>query len=308
MRYVVIALCVIAFVYTVYIVVSGYKRTKKFFSRSQYSDFHMHTTFCDGKDTPEDMVLAAIELGMPEMGFSAHSHLPSEPEWSLSEEGEAEYIKTILELKEKYKDKIDIRLGIEQDYWSSTEKLSAYEYVIGSVHSLNGEDTTWSSIDYTHENFLYGVDHYFGGDRIAAAEKYFELVSDLYEKTHCTIIGHFDLITIFNEKEIAETGKPFVDSGDPRFIAAERKALEKLAETPVIFEINTGGMSRGRMTHPYPSDRVLEYLGEHCIPVILSSDAHRKEDLLYGFREAEQLVEKYKLNIVYDYRNCCKEK
>ena len=61
-------------------------------------------------------------------------------------------------------------------------------------------------------------------------------------------------------------------------------------------------MSRGRMTHPYPSDRVLEFLGERQIPVILSSDAHKTEDLTYGFDEALKLVEKYNLNLITDYR------
>ena len=266
------------------------------------NNFHTHTVFCDGKNTPEEYVLAAIDIGMPVLGFSAHSHLPTEPEWSLSVAGEEEYKKTVLELKDKYKDRIDIRLGIDQDRWSDTAGLDAYDFVIGAVHSVNGEDTTWSSVDYTHENFLYGVEHYFGGDRIAAAVRYFELVSELYDRTKCDIIAHFDLITIFNEEEIKKTGKPFVDPDNPRFVEAERKALEKLAATPVIFEINTGGMARGRMSHPYPSDRVLEFLGEHKTPVILSSDAHKTEDLIYGFDDALKLVEKFDLNLVYDYK------
>ncbi len=302
-KYIIIALCIAAFIYTALMIVFGYKRTKKFFNNKVTANYHTHTTFCDGKNSPEEYVQKAIDSGMTVLGFSAHSHLPTEPEWTLSKEGEEEYRKTVLELKEKYKDRIDIRLGIEQDYWSDTSDLKAYDYVIGAVHSVNGEDTTWSSIDYTHENFLYGVEHYFNNDRIAAAERYFELVSDLYDKTKCDIIAHFDLITIFNEKEIEETGKPFVDSEDPRFIAAERKALERLAKTPVIFEINTGGMSRGRMTHPYPSDRVLEFLGERQIPVILSSDAHKTEDLTYGFDEVLKLVEKYNLNLITDYKD-----
>ncbi|MBR6479658.1 MAG: histidinol-phosphatase [Clostridia bacterium] len=266
------------------------------------NNFHTHTVFCDGKNTPEEYVLAAIDIGMPILGFSAHSHLPTEPEWSLSVEGEEEYRKTILELREKYKNQIDIRLGIEQDFWSSTEGLSDYDFVIGSVHSLNGDDTTWSSVDYKKENFLYGVEHYFGGDREAAAVRYFELVSQVYDKTKCDIIGHFDLITIFNDMTLEETGEMFVNTDDPRVVEAERKALEKLAAAPVIFEINTGGVNRGRMKHPYPSDRVMAFLSEHKIPVILSSDAHETRHLTAGFDEAMKLVEKFDLNLVYDYK------
>ena len=34
-------------------------------------DLHMHTTFCDGKNTPEEIVLYAIDKGFSAIGFSA---------------------------------------------------------------------------------------------------------------------------------------------------------------------------------------------------------------------------------------------
>lgn len=297
LKYLIIAVIVI---YAVALPLNAYFKTKKIFSKDvkKLSNYHTHTTFCDGENTPEEMVLAAIDAGLREFGFSGHSHLDSEPEWTMSVEGTKEYKETVRALKKKYKDKINIRLGIEQDYWSDTDDLSDYEYVIGAVHSINGEDTTWSSIDYKLENFEKCLELYCDGDKMTAAEKYFELVGNLYEKTHCKIIAHFDLITKFNHQFEVETGKPYIDTEDKRYIAAETKALEKLTKTPVIFEINTGGMARGYSDKPYPSERVLKYLAEKGAPVILSSDTHSKDTVNYGFDEAVALVEKYNLNLV----------
>lgn len=297
MKYLLIAVIVI---YAIALPINAYIKTKKIFSKGvkKHSNYHTHTTFCDGENSPEEMVLAAIDAGLPELGFSGHSHLEGEPDWTMSVEGTKEYGETVLALKEKYKDKINIRLGIEQDYWSDTDGLSDYEYVIGAVHSLNGDDTTWSSVDYKIENFERCIELYCDGDKMTAVEKYFELVGNLYEKTHCRIIAHFDTVTKFNKQFEAETGKPYIDTEDERYIAAEKKALEKLTDKPVIFEINTGGMARGICDKPYPSERVLKYLSEKRTPVILSSDAHSRDAITYGFDKASELVLKYDLNLV----------
>ncbi|MBQ0135277.1 MAG: histidinol-phosphatase [Oscillospiraceae bacterium] len=296
-------LIALAIIYGIFIIINGYLKAKKITSKRIYSDYHVHSKFCDGHDEIEDIVDVAIEKNMPKIGFSSHSYLPSEMGWPMTKEGTEEYKKVVTELKGKYKNQIEILLGVEQDYWSPTDDLSDYDYVIGSVHSILEQDTKNSAVDGLTKSFEYAAENYFDGDKMAAAERYFELVSDLYDRTHCDVIGHFDLITKYNEKCMKEEGKPFVDSDDPRFVEAERKALEKLVATPVIFEINTGGMARGYRTSPYPSERVLKFLSEHNTPVILGSDSHEKENLCYGFDEVMELVKKYNLNLVYDPRN-----
>ena len=37
-------------------------------------DFHVHTCFCDGKKSPEEMVLAAISKGMTKINNFSLSH------------------------------------------------------------------------------------------------------------------------------------------------------------------------------------------------------------------------------------------
>ncbi len=300
-KYVILAILIL---YAIWLPINAYIKTKKIFADAanaepkRYNNYHTHTLLCDGENTPEEMVEAAIEQGLGELGFSGHSYLPGEDEWTMDPQKTAEYKETVKALKEKYKDSINIRLGIEQDYWSDTTDLEDYDYVIGAVHSISGDDTTWSSVDYKLENFNKCLEQYCDNDIMNMVEKYYSLVGDLYERTHCNIIAHFDLITRFNYEVMKETGSLLVDVNNPRYIAAEKAALEKLIKTPVIFEINTGAMARGYKKVPYPSERILRYLGEHNAPVIISSDSHSKETITYAFDVAEDLVKKYDLNLV----------
>ena len=294
-------LIIVAILYAVWLVVSSYKRTKAFFEKKipPLTNFHTHTTYCDGECSAQEMLEAAIAQNMEAIGFSVHSHLDSEPDWTIDKKEMQLYVGELSNMQGDYEPKIRVLIGIEQDYWSREEDcdIEGIEYKIGSVHSLIEEDTTWSSVDYKPENTATCRDKYFDGDIYKMVERYFELVGDIYERTHCNIVGHFDLITKFNNLPNNEYNL-FIDVNDERYINAEQKALEKLSKAPVIFEINTGGMSRGYTTAPYPSERVLQYLGEHKIPVIFASDAHTTDTLLYGRDEVLKLVEKYNLELV----------
>lgn len=247
-------------------------------------DFHIHTTFCDGKNTPEEMVLSAIEKGMPRIGFSGHSYLRFGLDYCMQDGGEENYKKEVLRLKEKYKDQIEIYLGIEQDIFSPP-RSKEYEYVIGSVHHLPfGEE--YVSVDNTAQDTIDAIDKYCGGDRIAFAEKYFELVSRVVEVTGADIIGHFDLITKFDEKYNV------FDHSDPRYIAAWKKAVDKLVTYNVPFEVNTGAISRGYRTTPYPAPDILEYIHEKGGRVVMNGDTHSAEMLCCQFDKWAPEIEK----------------
>ena len=111
------------------------------------SNYHTHTCFCDGKNTPEEMVLEAIRLGCPELGFSGHSYTAFDPEPSMSPEETQAYISAVRQLQKKYAAQIKIRLGIEQDYYSETS-TQGYDYVIGSVHFLK-KDGMYLPVDHS---------------------------------------------------------------------------------------------------------------------------------------------------------------
>ena len=81
-------------------------------------DFHVHTNFCDGKDSPEDIVKEAIRRGMTRLGFSGHSYTEFDTEPCMSVDGTQRYVDEIHRLKQKYHGKIEILCGTEQDYYS----------------------------------------------------------------------------------------------------------------------------------------------------------------------------------------------
>ena len=138
-------------------------------------------------------------------------------------------------------------------------------------------------VDNTPDIQREAVEKHFGGDWYAYAEAYFETVSDVVNKTKCQIIGHFDLISKFNEKE------HLFDERHPRYVAAWRSALDKLLPYGVPFEINTGAITRGWRTTPYPSADMLDYIINHGGKIILSSDSHSDKTLCYGFEPYENL-------------------
>ena len=253
------------------------------------SDFHVHTNFCDGKDSPEDVIQEAIRRRMSRLGFSGHSYTAFDTEPCMTFNGTQSYVDEINRLKTKYAGEIEIFCGTEQDYYSDMP-TGNYDYVIGSVHYVN-IDGEYISVDHTPEIFA-GLIHLCNDDPYDMAGRYYALVADVVRKTGADIIGHFDLITKFNE------GGKYFDEDNPRYISACNDALDSLLETGKPFEINTGAISRGWRKTPYPSARILKYIASHNGSVILSSDSHSKETLMYQFAECEELARNLGLRVV----------
>lgn len=241
------------------------------------SDFHVHTVFSDGKNTPEEMVLAAIDKGMACIGFSDHSYAEEDLDFCMTKENIEVYRKTIAALKEKYAGRIRIFCGIEQDLYADVP-AEGYDYVIGSVHRVKAGDT-FVTVDHNTEVLVDGVNRYFGGDFYSLAEEYFRAVSVLADMDRIDIIGHFDLPTKFNE------GGRFFDESHPRYVAAWKAAADRLLPKKIPFEINTGAISRGYRTQPYPAEPIREYIREKGGSFLLSSDCHKAENLCFGFDE-----------------------
>ncbi len=238
-------------------------------------DFHVHTTYSDGANTPEEMVLAAIEKKMTVIGFSDHSYTDFDGSYCIKKEKIADYRAEIAALRKKYRDRITVLCGIEQDYYSK-EPTGAYDYVIGSVHYLKvGEN--YIEVDRDADTLREAADRYFEGDMYSLVEEYYRTVANVAKQTGATIIGHVDLITKFNQQE------GLFDEDHPRYRAAWQKAVKELLRSGAVFEINTGAISRGYRTLAYPSYEIREYITGRSGSFILSSDAHRKENLCFNF-------------------------
>lgn len=247
------------------------------------SNYHTHTTFCDGENTPEEMVQKAVALGCPEIGFSGHSYAPYDTANCMSQAGTEEYRQCVLALREKYRGKIVIRLGVEQDYYAPAPK-QRYDYVIGAVHYLQPLENVFFPVDQSEETLCRGVMAYYGGDFYAMAEDYYDKVARLYQKTGCQVVAHFDLITKFNEQN------RWFDTSHPRYRNAAMRALHALAASPVVFEINTGAISRGYRSEPYPEPFLLDAIRKANRAVMFSSDSHRADTLLFGYEKYLELT------------------
>ncbi len=235
-------------------------------------DLHMHTVFSDGRDTPEEMVREAIRKGLETVGISDHS--TGDP-CGMTHEDRAAYKAEIARLKEKYAGQIRVLCGLERDFL--TDDFTEYDYTIGSVHWLPMPDGHRVSIDWTAEKLREGAEKYFGGDMVALAEAYYAAEARVVEVTKCDIIGHFDLVTKFIEQD------PAFDLHHPGYVKAWQAAADRLLETGKPFEVNTGAMSRGYRTSPYPSEEIRQYLLARGGRLLLSSDAHAKENIAFGF-------------------------
>ena len=80
-------------------------------------NYHTHTTRCKhAEGTMEEYIEAAIEMGYTTLGFSDHTPWPSEGRWRMDASEIEDYCNEVNRMKEKYKDKIDIKLGLEAEY------------------------------------------------------------------------------------------------------------------------------------------------------------------------------------------------
>lgn len=245
-------------------------------------DLHVHSNFSDGKDSIEDIVLSAIDMGIKKLGISDHSYTSFDESYCIKKQAVPSYISQINELKVKYKDKIEVLCGIEQDFYSE-ESCDNFDYVIGSVHYVKVDDE-YIPVDENADIIKKAVDKYFDGDYYSYAELYFDTVSQVVDKTNCDIIGHFDLITKFNDKE------KLFDTSNPRYIIAYMNAVDKLVKHKKLFEINTGAISRGYKEDAYPSADIIEYIKSKQGLLILSSDSHSKNTLCFKFEEYSNLI------------------
>ena len=213
---------------------------------------HNHTTFDDGKHSPAEMAAAAFDLGLAGLGLTAHSPMENEF-WTVKPERMAEYRAELGRLKAEYAGKLDVWCGLEYDLTSEAKWLDGFDYVIA-----------------------------FDGDRDAAAEAYFRKVREIARIDRADIVGHFDLITKFDEPE------PLYNAASPRYRLSALDAMEALVQAGKIFEINTGAMSRGYRSAPYPAPELLRALREMGGRITITADAHSRENLAFAFDQAAE--------------------
>jgi len=249
-------------------------------------DLHVHTNYCDGNHSPEEMILSAIEHKMDVIGLCTHSYTPFDERYCIAKDRIAVFQDEVHALAHKYAKRIRVLCGVEQDILS--DHADGFDYVIGSVHYVPVQGG-YVPVDESPQLLLEGVQRHFGGDIYNFVQAYYALVGQVVETTDPLVIGHFDLVTKFNEKY------SLIDPAHPRYVEAAMAALDRLTGTGRMFEVNTGAISRGYRTTPYPSPELLAEIARRGNKICLSRDSHSKDSLMCSFDAAEALLQKLKI-------------
>lgn len=256
-------------------------------------NYHTHTTRCGhAMGSDEEYVLAAIKAGYKSLGFSDHicSHGFDYQFLRMPESKLEDYIESILTLKEKYKDQIDIYLGLESEY--CLEQIDFYhhlldntpiEYLVFGAHCIDHLNTeSMIGGNATPKRIMAYVDNVIRG-----------MESGLY-----VYLAHPDLY-MKNYAIFDQTCKE-----------AAIMICNKSKELNIPIEINLEGIKVGLrqyndgkiQRYRYPVEEFWQIAGEIGCPVIIGVDAHDPAGLSHqeSFDYTKYLVDKYHLQVLKD--------
>jgi histidinol-phosphatase (PHP family) len=236
------------------------------------TDYHVHSTFSDGRSLPEEYIHRAIDAGLKEIGFSDHLTLfRKQDDWNMDPSLIMTYINHLETLRKKT-DKISIKIGLEVDYFEGKETETRkfldrlpLDFIIGSVHYQGDQTVDLGPEFYEDKN----IDLLF--------RNYFDMVSAAASSGLFDIIGHCDLIRIYGYKP----------STDPEPLY--RKLARTMKHHDVVYEINTNGRNRP-LADFYPDRKYLYVFREENVPVCVNSDAHMPNRVGQYFDEAYELL------------------
>ncbi len=255
-------------------------------------NFHTHNEMCDGEGPAENYVIKAIEKGFKALGFSSHAPIPIELDWTLKKEKVKEYFNTIKNLNEKYKEKIEIYLGLEFDYFEEKDFQDFYfktknklDYNICSVHFFYAKNNFFV-IDGKLENYVDALKIIFDENIINFVKKYYELIRKMIIEFRPDIIAHIDLIKKNNKKNT------FFSEKENWYKKEILSTLDVITKTSSLLEINTGGLARGSIEDFYPSEWLFKECYKRSIPIIINSDCHNPEKLDAYLTEAKKSLKK----------------
>ncbi len=219
------------------------------------------------------------------LGFSGHAPVPFDNDWLTPEADLSSYLSEIRGLRERYAGRIAIFVGLEVDYLPGVISPASphirdlgLDHVIGSVHFLGRHPGgRYWTVDHNHEETVTGIAASFGGSVEEAVREYYRRIGDMAVSTRPDIIGHFDIVKKFSADK---TGPCLFSESAAWYREAVCGALDAVASSGSIVEVNTGALGRGITTEAYPSSWILQECRKREIPAMMSCDAHRPEELL----------------------------
>ena len=136
----------------------------------------------------------------------------------------------------------------------------------------------------------------YGGDMYALCRDYFRTVCESIQGTGAAIIGHIELVMKFNE------ARDLFDDADPRYLGPALACAEVAARSGKLVEINSGAISRGYRTQPYPSAAMLRRVAECGGRIIFTSDCHNSDYLDCNFDQSAELARACGFRTAWEYR------
>lgn len=235
------------------------------------TDYHIHTTYSDGRRPPHDYVEQAEKMKLDEMGFSDHMHF-QKASWSMDLSKLPNYMKEISAFK--ISSDITVRAGLEVDFVPSkmdqlmkTLHQFNFDYLIGSVHHIG--DWLIDSESQIHRWKDQNIDEVY--------QQYFKLVQAMAKAGHFDIIGHLDLPKKFGFRPKNSITDVLLET------------VRVIGKNDICVEINTSGL-RKPCHEIYPSQDLLKMCFDNAVPVTLGSDAHSPEDVAADFDQAVKLL------------------
>lgn len=231
-------------------------------------DLHTHHNRCGhARGGIRDYIEAAIGRGLHVIGISDHSPYFGEradqayPKIAMAKSDFPNYIAEVLRLKEEYRGRIEVLLGIESDFFPEHAKLYRthyepypFDYIIGSVHQSDG-------ISIFNKKRFKGLSD---AEKVRQKELYYDLIAQSARSGMFQILGHIDAM------------KGFYPSFSDIQTDAVEKTLKIIGEAGMAIEINTSGKTKD-VGGWYPSDSILEQALFHGVEVTFGSDAHDPE-------------------------------
>lgn len=228
-------------------------------------DMHTHHTRCGhARGSIRDYIEAGIKGGLQVIGISDHSPYFGEqadhaqPKIAMAKNVFPHYVAEVLALKEEYRGRIEVLLGVESDFYPQHAELYRsifdkypFDYIIGSVHQSGG-------VSVFNKKRFKGLSE---EEKVKQKEQYYELISHSAKSGMFQILGHIDAMKGF-----------YPAFSDIRTDAVD-KTLQIIGEAGIAIEVNTSGKTKD-VGGWYPSDEILERALHYGVSVTFGSDAH----------------------------------
>lgn len=238
-------------------------------------DFHVHTDFSeDSSAKMEDVIKGAIKAGLKEMCFTDHMDydfggVGLDSDYFLFDI--EEYFAQIANYKEKYKDDISIKIGIELGLQPHILELCSkdiqsypFDFAIASIHTLERID-------------LVSKKYFENKTQKQAYEIYFkDLLYIVNNFNDYNVLGHVDIIKRYGGYDSILPLSEYYDIVEA--------ILKKAIENGKGIEINTSGI-RYKLGDYHPSQDIVKLyhqLGGEIIT--MASDAHSPQYIGYDFK------------------------